>query len=98
MSTTMNELKERMFLQQYLKNATKQNQCRYAHFLNRKLNGEELSINQLTEEDLKILYIKEGLVDKQIASLFGETNREIQKKREQWGIRKKLHQEITLVS
>lgn len=90
MNQTMSKLKEQLFLQQYLKKAEKESRETYARFLRMKLNGEDLSTNHLTRDLLVALYVEDGLIDKQIAFIFGVTRNEIQEIREEWEIYRAL--------
>lgn len=94
MNLTMSELRERMFLEQYFKNAVKQNQHTYATYLKKRLNGEVLTIESISKEELESLIKKENISNKQIAFLFDTGKNMVQEKRNLWGIKK----ELTLVS
>lgn len=82
----MNELRERLYLEQYYKNAKRKNQHLYAELISRKINGEKLDFDLLSEVEMIKLYKFEGLVDKQLMNLFGVDGLKIHLKRMEYGI------------
>jgi hypothetical protein len=91
MNATMSELRERMFLEQYLKNAVKQNQHTYATYLKKRLSGEVLTFESISREELGSLITQENIATKQIAFLFDTDKDMVKAKRTQWGIKKELN-------
>lgn len=89
MKSTLYVIKERMMLEQYIKNAKKREQFLYASLLEDKLNGYIQSLYELSEEKLSHLYLQEGVFDSQIANLFDTDRSEIYQLRTHWNIQKK---------
>lgn len=58
----------------------------YKHFLKRKQKGESLSLEDLSETDLEILFIDEKNSDKMIAALFEVKDSKIISLRQKYGI------------
>lgn len=89
MKSTLHVIKERMMLEQYIRNAKKRGQFLYASLLEDKLNGYIQSLYELSQEKLSRLYLEEGVFDSQIANLFDTDRSEIYKLRTRWDIQKK---------
>lgn len=58
----------------------------YEHFLKRKQEGELLHLEELSSNDLEILFIEESKSDAMIASLFGLKSSKITNLRRKYGI------------
>lgn len=86
MDKVVYEIKERMRLELYIKNALRKEQLLFATLLEQKLQGTLFSIQNLSKEYLHQLYAVEGLVDNQIAMLFVVERNQITELRNQWKV------------
>lgn len=92
----MNDIKNQMYLQLHINKAEKMNQHLYKWLLTQKLNGFNLDFTEVSRETLSILYLEEGLVDKQIASLYEVNWGFVRSKRVKLGIKKQEESLLTI--